>query len=80
MKFWVTKYALSHGILDVNGEVSENCSTMMCYKSNGQEICVHRQEWHTTKESANAQANKMVKNKIVSLEKQIKKFKALKFE
>ncbi len=82
MKFFVTKYALSAGILEVDGEINEHCATMMTYKSDvqGWNNHAHRQEWHVTKEAANHQANKMVKNKIASLERQIKKLKALKFE
>jgi len=84
MKVWVTKYALSEGILELDAAL---------YKTDGmQEYVVVRNErfpcrtffcaneWHYTKEAAIARAEEMRIKKLQSLNKQIKKLSALKFE
>ena len=79
MKVWVSKYALTRGIFEVDAE--ERCSEgnifvkdKWCLKS------YHKGEWHNTKEEAIKRAEKLKENKIKSLETQIQKLKEMKFE
>ena len=80
MKVFITKYALSQGIYEA--EV-EDCGDGMvrqpnanCYAS-----CFHGEgrEWAKTREAAIECAEKMRTRKLASIEKQVKKLKALEF-
>lgn len=82
MKVFVTKYALTQGIKEV--EV-EDCGNGMVrtpgFLSNGGGRCFHGEgrEWHRTKEAAVERAEKMRVDKIKSLQKSIKKIQDLKW-
>ena len=80
MKAWITKYALTEGIFEAEGEI--NYGTMFRYKNNGWNVSAHGEgkDWHLTKEAAVARAEAMRLAKIKSLEKSIKKMQSLKFE
>lgn len=79
---YITKYALTKGIFECrvkecgNGMVvwsSEECG---CYN---QYFHTEGKEWHRTKESAIAKANKMRDQKILNLKKNIDKLNAKTF-
>jgi hypothetical protein len=80
VKVWITKCALTKGIQQKEGSVSETNkesfsevgNSWFSYWGNGR-------EWHTTKESAIAKAEEMRVKKIASLKKQIAKLEKLKF-
>ena len=73
---WVTKNALTEGILLVEGEVCHRVSSdMLSYASS----TAHGKDWHRTPEGALARAEEMRKKKIASLRKSIKKMEALVF-
>ena len=73
-KFYVTKYALTSGIMQVKGRQSTSCPEMLVVNmGNNRMDYFHGKAWHTTREAAVARA------KLKSLEKQIKKITALKF-
>lgn len=79
---YVTKYALTKGIMEMQATIPHHISSdMACVRetpgSLGQNF--HRDEWHRDMESARAHANKMVQDRITSLEKSIKKVRCLKF-
>ena len=79
-KYWITKYALTQGIFQVDAELAESSDTMIhARKPNGFASYYHRNEWHHTKQAAVARAKEMQKKKLISLQKQIKKIEALKF-
>lgn len=78
MKVYITKYALTKGIIETeDAEICYNISeNMIRSKKYG---CFHGNDWHTTKEGAVLRAEVMKKNKIQSLESQVEKLKGLKF-
>ena len=75
---WVTKYALTDGVLKVQGEVSRSASTMFIYGEYWQ--TAHCEEWHRTEQAALDRAEFMRTKKIASLEKQLAKMRALKIQ
>ena len=84
MKVWITKYALTEGILE--GEAKDNAdSDMVSLLRTGHWLNVpfptfHGSDWHRTEAEAVAHANKMVAKKIASLKKSLAKFEKMKFE
>lgn len=74
MKVWITKYALTSGIIEINGEITDSGSVFDMGSSHPTYYHGEGKDWHRTKESAIAKAEEMRKKKIVSLKKQIKKF------
>jgi hypothetical protein len=65
---WVTKYALSQGIIKM--EV-ENISDDMVVEVGAFRTYYHKPHWHETEEEAVAHAEKMRKKKVASLQKKI---------
>lgn len=80
MKVWITKYALTQGIYEVEGEVSVE-NNIFCVPRTEKTFATyyHKPHWHETKEEAVAQAEKMRVAKLKALEKQVAKIKALQF-
>lgn len=80
MKAWITKYALTKGILErsirsFDGETAEDITgghLRAKYYRKG--------EWHESKISAIEKAEEMRKKKIASLKKQIEKLEKMKFD
>lgn len=69
MKAWVTIYALTKGILEVEGDVE---GAMLCYRTTPGERWAeyaHGKEWHRTLEGAKERAERMRQNKVESLRK-----------
>ena len=77
-KYWITKYALTKGILELDGIISSIDSKMLTV--NGYFNSFFGKEWHKTKEEAVAQANRMILAKITTLKNQIKILENLKFD
>ena len=82
MKVWITKYALTQGIIEIEAEecgkgfegmiqTKEKCPSY--YHGEGK-------DWHRTKEDAIKKAEKIRQKKIESLKKQIKKLEEMRFE
>lgn len=82
MKVWITKYALTAGILAAEGELSERNAGTFIYKSKPRELLnfVHGNDWHTTESAAFNRAEEMRQKKIASLKKQIKKLQGMQIE
>lgn len=79
---WVTRFALSEGILKVTGYVPHDISDkMFCYKKEGKtsRVSVHGKDWHLTEELAIARAEEMRLKEIESLKNSLKKMEALDF-
>lgn len=77
---WVTKYALTEGILKMQVEDCFNTSPEMVKKANGQ----HSQhffgkDWHRSHEAAIERAKAMQAAKLKSIDKQRARIAALKF-
>lgn len=80
MKVWITKYALTKGILEKECEDRGNGAVKEA--ENRFPIYYHREgdEWHRTKESAIKKAEEMRQKKIASLKKQIEKLEKMRFK
>ena len=80
VRVWITKYALSDGILVVDGTVHHSTSsTMLTWGGEFNSRYAHGNEWHRTQEAAIARAEEMRKAKIASLRRRIEKMEALQF-
>lgn len=82
MKIWITRFALTDGIVDleVAGETEEAFVTKgrlypKCWYKDMEGI-----DWCRTREAAVACAEEMRKKRIEQLERQLKKYKNMKFE
>jgi hypothetical protein len=82
VKVFITTYALTSGIIEVEAEQSLVCPTMVNWNIPG-EYYGHAhgegRNWHRTKDAAIAKAESMRLAKITSLKRSIKKLEALKF-
>jgi hypothetical protein len=82
MKVWITKYALSVGIIEADAKESAAYPGMVVIRREGRfDECFHNEgkDWHRTLTFAQTRADKMRVAKIASLEKQIAKLRALTF-
>jgi hypothetical protein len=82
MKAWITKYALTEGIIQTdNAEITSISNNMIRYRRSSEhfEACVQKPDWHDSLNDAITQAEKMRKKKIASLHKQIERLENLKF-
>lgn len=88
MKVWITKYALTHGIietkvtkkLNVTDDYKKETEVMYVTVSERGVLLLKEDEFDICKQSAIAKAEQMRMNKIESLKKQIKKLELMKFE
>lgn len=81
MKVYITKYALTTGIIEREVEVANHCSTMVSFKNEHNYFeSYHKPDWFETKVEAITRAELMKTKKIESLKKQIKKLEKLQFE
>lgn len=77
MKVFITKYALTQGILE---EDAKTCSENMVMTSrDGWTEYFHGKDWHETREEAVERARFMRVKKIASLENQLAKLRSLTF-
>jgi hypothetical protein len=81
MKVFITKFALTKGILEVEAQLSQHHDDMIVVNDGIKNNYFHWEgtEWHKTIESAKYTAERMRLAKIASLKKQIKKLETLKF-
>jgi hypothetical protein len=84
MKVWITKYALTQGIIETDGQrgscYPENCIAIMTHKNGHKyEQGFYSTEWHESLSDAINQAEKMRNNRIDSLKKQAKRLESLRF-
>lgn len=81
---WITKYALTKGIYSLEVEKSHiTDSDLVSYRTDSSMGCTeyfHKKDYSHTKEEAVKIAEEMRIRKLKSLDKQIKKISALKFE
>ena len=76
MKIFVTKYALSTGIFTIDADIR---SSGLARENKRVVVYFSEDEYTLTKEEAIAQAEKMRIKKILSIEKSLKKIKAIDF-
>lgn len=81
MKAWITTWALSSGIVEVEAEVAKTCAGMIIYGEGVSQRYIHGEgkNWHRTREKAVEAAEVMKLKKISSLRKQISKLGKLTF-
>jgi hypothetical protein len=81
MKVWITKYALSSGIIVAeNAKLCAN-STAVSYTTGDSSYpqYAHSKDWHRSRVDAILRAEEMRRKKITSLTKQIEKLRRLDF-
>lgn len=78
MKVYITKYALSNGIVEAEG--IENSATMISVKGKFGYTYYHNNEWHTNNRAAIEMAKIMKAKRIASLQKSIETLTKLNFE
>lgn len=81
MKAWITKYALTQGIYEIDAEICTNTSTDMIQDINNKYIYYHGEgrQWHSTKEAAIIKATQMRDRKVKALHTQLNKLNKLTF-
>lgn len=80
MKVWVSKYALSDGIKEMDGmELSVSDDGRRKYVTMGMYFFYLGKEAHETPEAARAAAEKMRQRKIASIRAQIERLETLTF-
>ena len=86
MKVWITSYVLTTGILEMEAEEPDpRYHGMIVVKGDRSAGCYDQsfhgegKDWHRTGQGAKDRANKIVKDKIASVKKQLSKLEKLKF-
>lgn len=81
MKVWITRYALTVGIFEVDANKSDRTPAMVSYRRSINSLLefAHGKDWHETYQDALLRAEEMKVGKIKSLEKQINKISKLTF-
>jgi hypothetical protein len=80
MKVWITKYALTQGILEKEVQIANTCSDLVNVVGESLETYYGKdREWHLSKDGAINKAEKMRVSKINSLKEQIAKLERLDF-
>ena len=77
--FYSTKYAMTKGIEQIDGEVNKNYSNCVKYTINNYTLYLwgEGKDWHRSLESATKRAEEMRLKKISSLEKSLDKLKKM---
>lgn len=79
MKAWISKYALSKGIIET--EIDEQTPGITFFSNNmhfdSNSVGIY---WHRSKKGALLRAEEMRQKKIASLKKQIEKLEKMKFD
>lgn len=78
VKRWITRYALTEGILELDGTLSTS-GTFRHKPESGFDLYFHGKDVHETRELAIARAEEMRIAKLKSLDKSIVKISKLKF-
>jgi len=80
MNVWITKYALTKGILEIEAELCDSPG-MIKDQNNGWNSYYHGEgkDWHKSKEAAIERAEYMRQNKLKSIRTKINKLQKLTF-
>lgn len=83
MKAYITKWALTEGILEVEGKQSEHSPSLFVGSQKGSAHAVYAhgegKHWHRTREEAIVRAEELKRRKILSLKKTIEKLEKTTF-
>jgi hypothetical protein len=77
VKVFITKYALTKGIIEAEGEV-DGTMVVMIDPKRGYRWYAHGNDWHRSLPAAESRTVEMRNNKIKSLKKQIDKLNDMK--
>jgi len=82
IRAYVTKYALTKGVLEIDGEVCCDIDDEMFVwtSESGYSMSAHGKDWHRTLDEAIKRAEEMRANKIASLKKSIVKLEEMNFK
>lgn len=83
MKVFITKYAMTKGIIEMDGERCTSFGSpdmIVVGVKNGFQQFYHGEDWHRSRESAVKRANEMQSAKLASIDKQRKRIATLTFE
>ena len=75
MKIWITKWALTRGILTVDDAETTHTPTMVSFNIKGYTVCMHGKDWHLDEVSARRRAEHMAADKVAAAEKAIAKLR-----
>lgn len=75
MKIWITKWALTRGILTVDNADSTHTPTMVSFNIKGYIVCMHGKDWHLDEAGARVRAEQMSADKVAAAEKVIAKLR-----
>ena len=80
--FYVTKYALTAGIMAVRGEISKTNPNMLCYTTDDGKYTqyAHSKDWNSDLDEAITDCERRRETKIKSLKKQIAKLEKMEFK
>jgi len=80
VKVWITKYALTKGIFEANGEIfSDEYPNIIDIGVSVSRLYYSKPHWHTSAEAANARADKMRQAKIEYHRKAIAELEKIRF-
>ena len=80
MKVWITKYALTDGIIEAEAMYLGHDIVAVTLENDTRSINLYSDECHLSKESAIQKAEEMRQKKIASLKKQIEELERIRFE
>ena len=80
MKVWITKYAVTKGIIETDARLCATASGRKMIQAAGGYYHGEGRDYHLTRAGAVVKANRMVRDKIKSLQKQLHTLSWLKFE
>lgn len=80
MKVWITKYALTDGVIEADVESCSSNIASVSWDNGTRCMNLHWSECYLSKEFAIKQAEEIRQKKIESLKKQIKKLEEMRFE
>lgn len=80
MKVWITKYALTDGIIEVEGEQDRLTYGFVATEGAFRNEWFNRRDCFTSRTSAIKKAEEMRQKKIESLKKKIDKLERIRFE
>jgi hypothetical protein len=79
MKVWITKFALTTGIQELEVEHDDRYPRMVTARTTGLSRYFHGNDWHLTEESARQRAREMQGAKISSTRKQLSALEKMSF-
>lgn len=73
MRVWITKYALTKGIIEAEARLGSESDKMIAIIGASPPMYFHAPDWHTSEEAARARVSAMIVAKRSSLQKQLKR-------